>query len=365
MMTSHKEPNMTAAPRILPPRPRGFTLVELMVAVTISLLLLVGLANLFLSNNQAQAEIEKGNRQVENGRYAMQLLSGDLRNAGFYAEFDPGVLTLPAALPDPCAVTVAAIKTALPLHVQGDDDSTALGCLSDVRDGTDVLVVRHTSTCALGEAGCDPASAGGPFFQASLCNNLDELGSGNVERYYQVSTDNTALALHRRDCTATAGSGTVAAVRRLQTHIYFIANNNLARDGVPTLKRAEVLSAGASIAVRIVPLAEGIENLQAEYGLDTDANGVPDTYAADPSTASGCAAADCAVVNWSRAVAVKLHLLARTTAPSAGYTDTKSYELGKLADGNPHTIAAANDHLKRHVFSALVALPNPAGRRTP
>jgi len=356
---------MKTAMRAVPRRPMGFTLVELMVAVTISLLLLVGLSQLFVSNNHAQAEIEKANRQVENGRYAMQLLGGDLRNAGYYAEFDPGVLTLPAALPDPCAETVAAIKTALPLHVQGYDAASAPACLADVRDGTDVLVVRHTSTCALGEAGCDPASAGGPFFQASLCSNLDELGSGNTARYYDVATDPAALALHRRNCTAVPGSGTLAAVRRLQTHIYFVANNNAAGDGVPTLKRAEVVSDGEAFAVNIVPLAEGIENLQAEYGVDTSADGVPDTYTADPSPLDGCAAADCMVVNWNRVLAVKLYLLARTTAPSAGHTDTKSYELGKHADGTPHTIAAANDRLKRHVFSAVVALPNPAGRKTP
>jgi len=67
----------------------------------------------------------------------------------------------------------------------------------------------------------------------------------------------------------------------------------------------------------------------------------------------------------NRVVSIKLYVLARTTVPSAGYTDTKTYELGSNADGSPHTISAANDHLKRHVFSALVALPNPAGRKNP
>lgn len=356
---------MMSAMRPLPSRPRGFTLVELMVAITIGLLLLVGLTSLFASNNHAQTEIEKANRQVENGRYAMQLVGNDLRNAGYYAEFDPTVLTLPAAMPNPCATDLPSIKAALPLYVQGYDDANPLACLSDVRDGTDVLVLRHTSTCALGEAGCDAASAGGPFFQASLCNNMDELGSGNTERYYGVSTDSASLTLRRRDCTAMPGTGTVAAVRRLRTHIYFIANNNEAGDRIPTLKRAEVISNGAAIAVNTVPLAEGIENLQAEYGLDTNADGVPDLYTAAPANAAACPLADCTVTNWNRVVSVKLYVLARTTAPSAGYTDTKTYELGSKADGTAHTIAAAGDHLKRHVFSSVIALPNPAGRRTP
>jgi len=57
-----------------------------------------------------------------------------------------------------------------------------------------------------------------------------------------------------------------------RTNIYFVANNDNANDGIPTLKRAELGLAGNSFS--IVPLVEGVENLQIEYGLDT---GVPTT----------------------------------------------------------------------------------------
>ena len=56
---------------------------------------------------------------------------------------------------------------------------------------------------------------------------------------------------------------------------------------------------------------------------------------------------------------------ARNTQASPGYVDRKTYTLGRDADGDPHTIAAANDAYKRHVFQTQVALPNPAGRRLP
>jgi type IV pilus assembly protein PilW len=338
----------------LPTSQRGFTLIELMVSVTIGLLLLAGLSALFVGNNQAQAEVEKANRQVENGRYAMQLLGSDLRNAGFYGEFDPTPLADPAAVPDTCATSMTAIKAALPLPVQGYDNVNPLGCLADVRDATDIIVVRHTATCALGEAGCDVAAAGGPFLQASLCNNQSELGSGNTDNYYAVGTDSGVLHLHKRDCTAVAGSGTLAVVRRLETHIYFIANNNIGNDGIPTLKRAEVVSSGAAMGVNIVPLVEGIENLQIEYGIDIDNDGVADQFTTVPAT----------VANWRNVMAVKVNLLARTQLPSAGYTDKKSYILGEDSAGQPYVVNAANDHFKRHVFSALVGLPNQAGRKS-
>jgi type IV pilus assembly protein PilW len=345
-------------------RQQGFTLVELMVAVTISLLMLAGLSTLFVSNNHAQMEIERGNRQVENGRYAMQVLTGDLRNAGYYGEFDASALTMPAALPDPCDTDIGVIGGAIALHVQGYDGANPLDCLADVREGTDIVVVRHTATCAVGDADCDTAAAGGPFLQASTCDNAFELGSGNVANYFQVSAIDTDLALHKRDCGATAGSGTAAPIRRLLTHIYFVANNSDDRDGVPTLKRAEVISKNGTVSVEIVPLADGIENMQVEYGLDTDNNGVADAYTTVPASANGCGAAACAATNWNSVVAVKVHLLARTPTESAGYQDTKSYTLGLTAAGQAHTVQATNDKYKRHVFSAMIGLPNPAGRKT-
>ena len=351
-------------------RARGFSLAELLIAVAIGLLLLVGLSGMFVKNTRAQTEIEKTNRQVENGRYAIDLLTVDLRNAGYYAEFDPTVLASPAALPPPCAATLGELQAGLALPVQGvDSDAAGLDCLDDVRAGTDVLVVRHTGTCIAGQPGCDPLSAGGPFFQASLCNNATELDSPSTADFYALTLGTDGLTRHGRDCTQAAGSGVAAAIRRYRTHIYFVANNNQGTDGIPTLKRAELTSDGTRPGWTIVPMAEGIENLQLEYGLDLapagSGDGVADLSTADPSAASGCTAPACAVANWRSAVAIRLHVLARNASQTAGYKDKKVYVLGHKANGDDNTIAAAGDAYKRHVFQSLVALPNPAGRRLP
>ncbi|WP_342116137.1 PilW family protein [Pseudoduganella sp. OTU4001] len=346
------------------PHQRGFTLIELMVAVAIGLLLLAGLSSLFMGNNQAQLEIERANRQVENGRYAMQLMTGDVRNAGYYAEFDPAVLTMPAAPPDPCSTDIAVIRGAIALAVQGYDDKNPIDCLADVRTKTDIMVVRHTHTCVVGAADCDAATEGGPFFQASLCNQSYELGSSDLTKHYQVSALATGFTLHKRNCTETPGSGSLADLRRLLTHIYFIANNSMAGDGIPTLKRAEVVSKNGVVSVQIVPLAEGIENMQVEYGIDTDNNGVADIYTPDVEKAGGCASSACAVANWSNVVSVKLHLLARTLSPSVTHTDTKSYVLGLDDNGRQNVINAKRDKYKRHVFTSVIGLPNVAGRKS-
>jgi len=333
-------------------REQGFTLVELMVAVAVGMLLLAGLSTLFSSNSSAQVEIERANRQVENGRYAMQLMTGDLRNAGYYSEYDPIELAAPTVLPDPCDVDLTNMRDAIAFAVQGYDNSNSLKCLSDVKANTDVVVVRHTHTCVVGAADCEDDSAGGPFFQASQCSNDSELGSNDKYNHYQISALNSGFTLHKFNCTTVKGSGSPADVRRLLTHIYFIANNSLAGDGIPTLKRAEVVSKGAVMSVQIVPLAEGIENMQLEYGLDGSNDGVADSFTTKVNDAE-----------WGNVVSVKLHLLARTLSPSMGHTDTKSYVLGSDENGQQNVIKATGDKYKRHVFTSLIGLPNVAGRK--
>lgn len=335
-------------------REQGFTVVEMMVAVAVGLLLLAGLSTLFSSNSAAQMEIERANRQVENGRYAMQLMTGDVRNAGYYAEYDPTELSAPLVLPNPCSVDLATMRDAIAFAVQGYDNSNSLDCLADVKANTDVVVVRHTHTCVVGAADCEDETAGGPFFQASQCANDDELGSNQLDKHFQIGALNSGFTLHKYDCKpGVIGSGTPADVRRLLTHIYFVANNSLAGDGIPTLKRAEVVSKDGVMSVQIVPLAEGIENMQLEYGLDSNEDGVADSFTTKVADAE-----------WGNVVSVKLHLLARTLSPSMQHNDTKSYVLGSDENGQQYVIGAANDKFKRHVFSSLIGLPNVAGRKS-
>jgi type IV pilus assembly protein PilW len=336
----------------------GYSLIELMVALAISLVLLIGLSSIFVSNLRSNAEIERANQQIENGRYAIQLLSDDLRNAGQLAGFSPGPLATPGLKPDPCATNLAALKAALPIAVQGYDNAAVVpSCLSDVLAGTDILVVRRASTCAIGEANCDAAQAGAPYFQASGCSNATELSSTNSNNYFSLDTVTTNLTLHQKDCA------TLASKYRYRTHIYFVAGNDKPGDGIPTLKRAELGVSGFTI----VPLVEGIQNLQIEYGIDSTVPtaGTPAFYTADPDTFGGCTGITC-VAYWRNTVAAKVSVLARNTSVSSGYTDKqKVYSLGQKADGSANTAGPFSDGYRRHLYHAVVRLNNTAGRNTP
>lgn len=333
----------------------GLSMIELMISVTLGCLLLAGMTTVFVNVSNTRQEVEKAGRQIENGRYGMQLLSDDLASSGFLAEFDPTPLdtTALAALPDACATDQATLQSALPLHVQGyDNGAGAPSCLTDVKTDTDIVVVRRASTCVAGATNCDAFVAGQPYFQASLCapatggTQLSSSPATNADyaaQFYALESTTAALVRNKTDCTA------VADIRRYRTHIYFIANNSVGSDGIPTLKRAE-LGAGA---FTIVPLVEGIDNLQLEYGIDADNNGTPDSYNADPGT----------VASWRNVMSVKLNLLARNTEKTTGYTDARTFTLGQKADGTDNTVGPFGDYYKRHGYTAVVRLANPAGRR--
>lgn len=178
-------------------KPAGFTLVELMIAITLSLLLVLVLTTLFLNISRTNTEMGRTNGQIESGRFAMQILQGDIEHAGYWGSYVPQFddLTLPpglvpndapTAVPDPCLAFSAANWTAayktnlIGIPVQAYDDVPS-GCgtvIADRKADTDVLVVRHAETCKVGDPNCDATkSNGNVYFQSSLCSPTAQAGS--------------------------------------------------------------------------------------------------------------------------------------------------------------------------------------------
>lgn len=362
----------------------GFSLIELMIASAIGLLLLTGLALIFVNTSEANRELQKSAQQIENGRYAIEILSSDLRLAGFYGHLhDMTSITAPAGMPDPCeAADTAEMLKAFWYPVQGyegtidaatvtsdvapDISTTTCGGLLDaatLKPGSDVLVIRRADTNAL--ATTDVATANVFYVQAGAINAEVQLGNGAVIGQNKASGGASVLLLNNGAIPAPA-----APIRRLHVRIYFVApcsiglgaggrcNGSAGEDKIPTLKRLELTSAGT---FTIVPLVEGIEYLKIEYGIDDapsamnlatghSGDATVDRFETAPSAAE-----------WQSVIAAKIYVLARNTEVTRGYADTKRYVLGSLA--TTVQTPARNDEYKRHVYGAASYLANPAGRR--
>lgn len=380
--------------------PHGFSLIELMIGLTVGLLLVAGLGTIYASSVRSQAELQKSAAQIENGRYAMESISADLHLAGFYGDFanlpplQSSTLTVPASLPDPCATSTANLLAALPLPLQGYDSPSATPistCLSSANflSGTDVLVIRRASTAILAP-GSTPVS-NEIYMQANTDVADIQAGSSGAALTSTSKADGGTATIMKKN-TATGVFDLAADIRKYEVHIYFVAPCSLPNGGgttctgsaddggipIPTLKRLELTSDGTTTVMNIVPLVEGIENLQIEYGIDDTPNsadistgfvgdGAPDAYITSPSTAALSTTIPPSLSNWQNVVAAKVFILARNTSQTNGYTDTKTYCLGSLDSTGACPTAATfgpfNDRYKRHVYSAQVRLTNPSSRR--
>lgn len=181
---------MKAAPRTTMARQAqcGFTLVELMIAVVLGMLIMAALTALFVNITRTNSEMAKTNSQIENGRFAMQLLGGDIAQGGYWGGYVPQFDDMtyydivpgdaPSAVPDPCLAynpanwTTAYKNNLVAISVQSYDSAPA-GCavVAAKKANTDVLLVRHAQTCVPGVGNCEADIAGSLYFQAPLCED--------------------------------------------------------------------------------------------------------------------------------------------------------------------------------------------------
>lgn len=348
-MTMSKHPVCILSDRGAGRSQRGLSIVEMMIAITLSLLLLAGLTGLLVQQNGAHAEIERAGKMIENGRYAMTVLRDDVQIAGFYGQYN-GSFTSPATLPDPCATDPASIDASLALPIQGYDAPSSVpsplsNCLPDANHvpGTDILVVRRVDTTET-PTPLGSVVPGQIYIQATPIAKVT--GSGS---------DTSVFTLMDKSGTASAD------LRAYVEHIYFISPCNVPAAGattctasadgghpVPTLKRLELTASSGTTTFTVAPLAEGIQNLQIDYGIDSNGDGSP----AVPFITAP------ALTDWPKVMAVQISLLARNTTLSAGYVDAKTYNLGAAGSVGPFT-----DAYKRHVYTATVRLVNPSGQK--
>lgn len=377
-------------------REGGFSLVELMIASTLGLLILTTMITVFVSASQTRNEVDKSSRQIENGRFAVEMMREDIQLAGFYGDYLP-TSSIAWTTPDPCSLKLNRMgfatgyvpvgiygyasgvtsSTSTTYDYGGATEAGTLGCLSNRKADTGILVIRRVSTKMLRidndengtidtnvtnedlTTGVTVASlAGAYYFQASNCSATP------IEASYVMAKTTASFVLHGVKPTGTPANcmnGGFSPVRQYMVRIYYIAtcNNCSPSDGIPTLKMVE-LAAGTSACsadpavdcglTTTVSIAEGIENLQFEHGIDTTNDGTPDSYSTAPAAA-----------DWKNVTAVKIFLLARNTETTADYTDSKTYSLA--SDGTALTGTPFNDRYKRHVYAATARAVNIGNRR--
>jgi type IV pilus assembly protein PilW len=333
-------------------RESGFTLIELIIALGLGVLIMLGLMLLFSRGSGNQQELERAVRQLENARFSVDTLTEDVMHAGFFSTFNPNTVTPPPTYtsPDPCALLPAdqgwnagASPMEVPRPVDGILADTDVACLENRRDNTEAIVIRRA------EIGPTISWTAGRtdtlYIQTPRC--------GEEARQIRVaavpaSDPESTFNLRQADCALLSVNN---ALRRLLQRTYYVADCNdcVNNDGIPTLKRVELIEG----RLRTTAIAEGVENLQFEFGVDAVAprDGVPDAW----FTANAVPADE-----WRHIVSVRMHVLTRSTQPTQGHVETRTYQLGPGVTLAP---AALADGFKRTLLTTTVRLNNVGGRR--
>jgi type IV pilus assembly protein PilW len=319
-----------------------------MVATAVGLIVMSAVIAVYSTTSRNSAALTNAAQQLQNGNYAIRFLAEDLRHAGYYGGAY-ATMPAPGALPDPCVTgNLPVLQAALALPVQGYDAPGAppVSCIpaTDFVPGTDVLVVRRASTVATA-----PASLTAQDLY--LQNNDDWTNAGNPILNTGLAAKFTLL---KRDGV------TLADIRKYYVRIYYVspchlyapaaANCDAAADAgqpVPTLKMLELGVAGGGTQMNSIALAEGVENLQVDYGVDAAGQGAAQNFVTAPATPA----------DWANVTEIKLNLLVRNPQQTIGYTDAKTYTLGLAGAVSP------GGNFKRHLFTEHVRLTNVAELR--
>jgi len=387
---------------------RGLSIIELMIAMTIGLLLLAGLAVVFSNSSQSQRELQKSAQQIENGRYAMEAVTQDIHLVGYYGRYS--AYADGTALPDPCITgDAAALAGALGVPVQGfvaanqastpDLSATTCGAATllpnvNLYPGSDVLVIRRAGTTPLRYPGdgllpavatADTGVSNEVYIQTDPATVEIQSGAGSTITSTSKADGVTAATIRRKN-------GNAESIRKYHVHIYFVAPcsvpagagdvctgaNDDAGRPIPTLKRLElgIDPTTGNRAFNIVTISEGIEAFKIEYGIDNSPNtansstgrigdGAADVYIPNISTAAPT------VVDFANAVSAKVWLVARNTEPTPGYSDTKTYPVATSSavlgagtvQGTGLVYGPYNDQFKRHSYFSGLRLTNLSARR--
>ncbi|QLI80762.1 PilW family protein [Chitinibacter fontanus] len=121
-------------------RQTGFTLVELMVGLTLALLLTLGIANIYVQTRQTFRSQTALSRMTEDGKYAMASLQRMMFQAGFQntSSMKSNMSTaFPAGYGMAAGTVIKGNDTSVDIRFLGDPDGNIITCAQDSTGNSD------------------------------------------------------------------------------------------------------------------------------------------------------------------------------------------------------------------------------------
>ena len=325
----------------------GFSLVELLVAMVVGLIIVSGAFSLHLGSRKTQAVSEMQMDMVADARFAIDMITYDLRHAGMWGGTNKDGL-IDCKSSDALCTQTSGLETPAPLTIGGDcvagwysnlsqpvfatDDSAgnpyAATCIPGSENyqlGTDVLEIRYADSNVTDQADLQPNQV---YVRSNFING-------------RVFIGDTQPVIDSYDAS------NLTQNHELHAYAYYISDYTDADgDNIPSLRRVALVN---SPTLQNQTLISGVTDLQVQFGEDVD--GVED--------ANGNLAIDRYVnpddvSDWSAVYAAKVWLVMRSDKVQKGVDTTKSFSIA----GAPAVSLGGQDDYRYFMVTSVVNLRN-------
>jgi len=320
-----------------------------MVAAVVSLILLGGVIQIFVSNKQAYRIQDQLGLLQENGRFSTEIVAKALRIADHWGGVEASTVSGNPTTSGPGSCNQAWINN-VTRGIQGFEGAATIsgvsglpaGCIAaaDYVPNSDIVLVRY-------------ADPDGVVADASLGSG------GNGSRPFVRTAVGLKAVLMRGSDTVPATLPAQAGTYNFpyQVEVYFLrpcskkagttctgADDN--GDPIPTLAR--LAFNGATLQQEA--LVEGVEQLQIRYGTDTDDDGDTDRY----DIASAISTDPTVTPNWGQVVSAEFSLVARARQSDPLHSDGTTYTMV----GYSHTPSTAQQPYHRKQYTRVIQIRN-------
>jgi len=333
-------------------RQSGLSLIEIMIALVIAMLLLLGTMSMFTSNKRIYREQDQMGRLQENARFAIELLVRDIRMAGYMGCADDITEVTNDVNNSATATNILNFSDA----VEGSENaanwlpSNSTDNVATMVAGSDGITVRY-----LDPLGIPVQPPYMPLVSAALqilANNalkqgeilaVSDCSSADIFQISNTNPDTSGTIAHNTGAVVTPGNntgnlsktyGANSQINRVISRRYFIGTG---AGGGPSLFWSHI--GGTE------ELIEGVENMQILYGEDTSADSVADEF----RTAAN-------VANWDNVTSIRVALLLRSDIDTNIEPNTNTYYLLDVDDFDPTPVA--DDRRRRRVVTTTVLIRN-------
>jgi type IV pilus assembly protein PilW len=316
------------------------TLVELMVALAIGSFLLIGAITVFMQGRTTFRVNESISRLQENARFVLDVMEPDVRMAHYWGLTTRSNKIVGRATPaDPAAFAVANdcdVNWAVNLAAEVDGTNNGFGwacaAFGAVQPTSDTLAVRRAAEDP------DPApQANTLYVQSARFQDSQVFVGPGIPAGYLPATSQT---------------------HQLVVNGYYVSQNSSldnAGNNVPSLRVKTLVGGAAGIRVNDQEVLPGVEDMQIQFGVDTDLLDTPnrgsiDRYVnpEDPILDP----LDALFIPSAEVLSVRVWLRIRAELRENGFTDTTNYV---YADQN---VGPFNDPFRRVLVSKTIYLRN-------